>query len=124
MSIRQRLRRRQRDLVWFLGDHVPGYTRFFYRWRVTRAHVADGTLGRDAFGVVRWNTDKKHRCPSCHAVTVDDQRPSWRETYDCCRCGTRFARWPVLSPLLPDRGVVCTEHRTTNNERRTAQMES
>ena len=103
--------RRRQDLVWFLEDHIPGYTRTRDHLRVTRSRIADVTLGRDAFGVARWNTDKKHRCPSCHAVTVDDRRPSWRETYDCCRCGTRFTRWPVLALLLPDRGVVCTEHR-------------
>jgi hypothetical protein len=58
---------------------------------------------------VFWNDDKKHRCPACHAVTVDLERPrSWR-VYTCCRCGTRFTRWPRLARLLPEAGVRCSE---------------
>lgn len=49
----------------------------------------------------RWNSDKAHRCPKCHAV-VDDGEPSssWK-VYICCRCAIHFARWPVLAPFLP-----------------------
>lgn len=60
--------------------------------------------------VMRWNSDKKHRCPWCHAVTMQ-QPPSSLAVYQCCRCGTRFTRWPAVAWLLPDKGVVCPEHR-------------
>ncbi len=61
--------------------------------------------------VMKWNDDKKHRCPECHAVTME-QRPSSWAVYMCCRCGREFARWPFLSRALPHRGVICPEHRT------------
>lgn len=62
--------------------------------------------------VLRWNTDKPHRCPDCHAVAVSIETPrSWR-VYTCCRCATRFTRWPRLARLLPDAGIFCGEHRT------------
>jgi hypothetical protein len=58
----------------------------------------------------RWNDDKKHRCPDCHAVAVDMERPSSWKVYTCCRCGTLFTRWPRLARLLPKAGVRCSEH--------------
>jgi hypothetical protein len=59
--------------------------------------------------VNRWNADKKHRCPRCHAVTIDVGPPrSWR-VYRCCRCATLFTRWPLLAWLLPDARVYCSE---------------
>lgn len=52
---------------------------------------------------VYWNFDKPHRCPECHTV-VDAGRPTARAAvYECCACGTRFARWPRLAWLLPVR---------------------
>lgn len=61
--------------------------------------------------VVRWNPDKPHRCPSCHAVAVDQERPRPTRVYTCCRCGVRFTRWPRLARVLRDVGVACSEHR-------------
>lgn len=61
-------------------------------------------------GVLRWNEDKKHRCPYCHAVAMSFRPSSWA-IYQCCRCDVRFARWPWLAPVLPFRGVVCDEHK-------------
>lgn len=62
--------------------------------------------------VIEWNTDKPHRCPSCHAIANDTgERSSW-VIYDCCQCPARFARWPRLRWFLRSAGVVCTEHRT------------
>lgn len=63
----------------------------------------------------RWNPDKPHRCPACHAIAVSGQAPrSWR-VYTCCRCGTRFTRWPRLARLLVDAGVSCGEHATVRD---------
>jgi len=62
---------------------------------------------------VRWNFDKPHRCPACHAAAVDmDPHPTSWWIYTCCRCGVRFTRWPRLAWLLPNAGIRCTEHRT------------
>ena len=59
---------------------------------------------------LRWNEDKKHRCPRCHAVAVDTERPrSWR-VYTCCRCAARFTRWPVLARFLRQAGTCCSAH--------------
>lgn len=58
--------------------------------------------------VLQWNTDKKHRCPQCHAIAVLGPK-SW-EVYECCRCGVRFTRWPRLARIFPFRGVVCHVH--------------
>lgn len=60
----------------------------------------------------RWNTDKKHRCPTCHAVAVSTEIPRATRVYTCCRCATRFTRWPRLARLLSDAGVCCGEHTT------------
>lgn len=60
---------------------------------------------------VRWNEDKKHRCPQCHAVTVDMERPKSTRVYTCCRCESRFTRWPRLALLMRNAGVMCSEHR-------------
>lgn len=62
--------------------------------------------------IARWNFDKPHRCPACHAIAVDMDHPpkSWR-IYTCCRCATRFTRWPRLGRLLPNAGIRCSEHR-------------
>jgi DNA-directed RNA polymerase subunit RPC12/RpoP len=59
--------------------------------------------------VSRWNEDKRHRCPRCHAVTIDTGPPRPWVVYSCCRCGTRFARWPRLGWLLPDARAYCSE---------------
>jgi len=62
--------------------------------------------------VWKWNGDKPHRCPNCHAVAVDMELPkSWR-IYTCCTCGARFARWPWLTPALHEAGIRCRYHRT------------
>lgn len=60
----------------------------------------------------RWNTDKPHRCPACHAVAVSSESPRSTRVYTCCRCGTRFTRWPRLARLLSDAGICCGEHAT------------
>jgi hypothetical protein len=60
--------------------------------------------------VARWNADKRHRCPRCHAVAVDLEQPRWWRVYTCCCCGSRFTRWPSLAWLLPDAGIRCAEH--------------
>lgn len=65
--------------------------------------------------VVRWNTDKKHRCPGCHAVAVASERPRSTRIYTCCRCATRFARWPRLWRLLSEAGVCCDEHASVRD---------
>lgn len=57
--------------------------------------------------VRRWNADKPHRCPGCHAIAVSTRPPTWRHVYTCCRCATRFARWPKLARLLPGAGHTC-----------------
>lgn len=53
--------------------------------------------------VVRWNIDKKHRCPGCHTIVDTGKPPTWRAVYECCHCKTRFARWPRFARLLPTR---------------------
>lgn len=76
--------------------------------------------------VQRWNEDKKHRCPRCHAVAVDLEQPSRWKVYTCCRCSTRFSCFPRLGLLLPDVGVRCSEHapamRAHRNVRRSIGM--
>jgi hypothetical protein len=59
---------------------------------------------------VRWNVDKKHRCPKCHAIVIHHGPPSRWRVYRCCRCGARFARWPRLAPLLPVTDCDSDEH--------------
>lgn len=61
--------------------------------------------------VERWNTDKPHRCPRCYAVAIDLERPRWWRIYTCCRCRTRFGRFPRLAWLLREVGVRCSEHQ-------------
>jgi hypothetical protein len=61
--------------------------------------------------VLRWNDDKKHRCPACHAVAIDIEVPKSFAIYECCRCHVLFTRWPRLARLLPFRGMMCSEHR-------------
>lgn len=65
----------------------------------------------EADPVLRWNTDKHHRCPACHAVAIDMERPARRRVYTCCRCRTRFTRWPRLARFLPEAGIRCSEHQ-------------
>lgn len=62
-----------------------------------------------------WNADKPHRCPSCHTVAIDVGRPRRLTVYTCCRCGARFTCWPKIAALLPDSGVVCSEHREVSD---------
>jgi hypothetical protein len=77
------------------------------------------TLEAEGFHIVsgaelpaaRWNSDKRHRCPRCHAVAVDMGRPRSWLVYECCRCAARFTRWPRLAGLLPFAGIRCSEHR-------------
>ncbi|MFJ3283332.1 hypothetical protein [Streptomyces halstedii] len=64
---------------------------------------------------VRWNTDKPHRCPDCHTVAIDMEKPKSYRVYTCCRCGTRFTRWPILAFMLPRVGIRCTEHAPKGN---------
>ncbi|MFJ1647996.1 hypothetical protein [Streptomyces sp. NPDC088258] len=65
----------------------------------------------EGFSTARWNPDKPHRCPTCHAVTIDTEKPkSWR-VYTCCQCATDFTRWPILALALPRVGIRCAEHR-------------
>jgi hypothetical protein len=85
------------------------------RWR--RFKVADHWWTHPAWGVQRWNGDKPHRCPNCHSL-ADTGDPTWRALAVCCRCGTRYTRWPVLAPLLPvrrcgDIGRGTCPHQTT-----------
>ncbi|NRQ36007.1 hypothetical protein HII36_29860 [Nonomuraea sp. NN258] len=61
--------------------------------------------------VYRWNSDKPYRCPDCYAVAVNMEIPRWWRVYTCCKCGTRFTRWPVLARFLRDAGVQCSFHR-------------
>lgn len=56
----------------------------------------------------RWNTDKRHRCPRCHAIAIDLERPRSLKVYTCCSCDGRFTRWPWLALILPKVGVVCS----------------
>lgn len=51
--------------------------------------------------------DKPHRCPTCWAVAVEGEPVRWWRVYRCCRCNSRFARWPWLAPVLPDVGIRC-----------------
>jgi len=62
--------------------------------------------------IQRWNPSKPHRCPQCHAVTVDlplPLRSIW--VYRCCTCSARFTRWPRLSWVLPRIGSRCSYHQ-------------
>lgn len=62
--------------------------------------------------MLTYNDDKPHRCPACHAVTIDTgeaRRKLTLASVTCCRCGVRFTRWPRL--VLWHRGVVCSVHR-------------
>lgn len=68
-------------------------------------------IGGHRLPVTRWNDDKPHRCPWCHAVAVDMERPSRWRVYRCCRCRARFTRFPHLARWLPFAGVRCSEHR-------------
>ncbi len=56
---------------------------------------------------VKWNTDKPHRCPKCHAVAVAGGRPSSWRAYGCCMCATDFARWPRIARFLPFVADTC-----------------
>jgi hypothetical protein len=51
---------------------------------------------------VRWDDDKPHRCPYCNTAP-DVGPPTSLAVYECCRCSTRYARWPRLAWLLPIR---------------------
>ena len=58
--------------------------------------------------VVRWNHDKPHRCPSCHAVAVSGRYVArWWRRYECCRCRTRFAALPCLWRLTVPAYGTC-----------------
>lgn len=60
--------------------------------------------------VMRWNPNKKHRCPLCHTIAIDMEDPKSWAVYECCNCHTSFARWPRLASWVPFRGVKCSEH--------------
>lgn len=66
--------------------------------------------------VARWNDDKPHRCPRCHAVAIDTGRLRPWLVYSCCRCSARFARWPWLARVLPFAGIRCSEHRKASDD--------
>lgn len=70
--------------------------------------MSEHTAEKDA---LRWNDDKKHRCPRCHAVAVDMEAVKSLAVYECCRCHVLFTRWPRLARVLPKRGVRCSFHR-------------
>lgn len=58
--------------------------------------------------VVKWNTDKPHRCPDCHTCVVWGESPRWWGVYQCCRCSTVFARFPrTLARFMPMRTGMC-----------------
>lgn len=80
-----------------------------YRYWVLRDRVEEVVGGKSHAGVLRYNDDKPHRCPRCHAVADADQRCK-REVVTCCTCGARFTRWPRFQRFLKEAGVVCTDH--------------
>lgn len=50
--------------------------------------------------MVRADTDKPHRCPSCWSVLAsvwDGGSVRWWRSYRCQCCGQKFARWPWLN---------------------------
>ena len=61
--------------------------------------------------VLKWNEDKPHRCPGCHAVAMPSsaEQPRRGVVYTCCRCGARFSSSPSRRGM-PQRGVVCDQH--------------
>jgi hypothetical protein len=63
--------------------------------------------------IERWDDDKPHRCPKCHAVAVDMERPGRWKIYACCRCGCLFSRHPCLAQAgaLRLAGIMCSQHR-------------
>lgn len=67
---------------------------------------------------VLWNVSKPHRCPECHAIAVDMERPSRWRVYTCCQCNTRFARWPRLARVLRDAGIRCSYHQPPKENNR------
>lgn len=69
--------------------------RWYFARRTVSYHIRVAVMRLTAReGVEFWNDDKPHRCPECHTV-VDPGRPrGWLDLYQCCRCGTLFARWP------------------------------
>lgn len=82
-----------------------------YRIRVVRDRIERSVAGDECNGVVRYNDDKPHRCPECHAVT-DPEQLCKRAVVVCCQCDSRFTRWPRIQRFLPNLGVVCPEdHR-------------
>lgn len=95
-----------RDYLYLALGLDTGYYLLTIQWNVSK--------------VWRWNVDKPHRCPHCHAV-VEHQHDgrsydiylsgiwlqvSWGHSaksfvvYQCCRCKARYTRWPFLAPLL------------------------
>jgi hypothetical protein len=95
-------------------DAVPGSPP-----NMTAEMCVSVTLEKQGFLIVpggvlpaaRWNSDKPHRCPRCHAVAVSMGRPRPWLVYQCCRCASRFTRWPALARILPFAGIRCAEHR-------------
>ena len=58
--------------------------------------------------VVLWNYDKTHRCPSCHTVAIDMEKPRRGVIYTCCKCGTKFSSAPKTAKI--EAGIMCSEH--------------
>ncbi len=67
--------------------------------------------------VIPADIDKPHRCPDCWTVAVEGEPFRWWRVYRCCKCGTRFTRWPWLAPILPHVGLRCGCRTTTKETR-------
>lgn len=95
---------RREKTAWFLRGFISPW----YRTEKLRALEKD--LGHRIDQVMHWNEDKPHRCPQCHVVAIDMEKPSKWRVYECCSCGTWFAGTKVAK-LLPFKGVRCSVHR-------------
>lgn len=79
------------------------------RLRILLDRVEDVIAGMTLGPIVRYNSDKPHRCPTCHSVT-DPHRKCMTAIVVCCACGQEFTRWPRFSPFLRYKGIVCPDH--------------
>lgn len=86
-----------------------------FKWRIRRIlrlmeRLEVAVFGEHSGSIMRYNSDKPHRCPECHAVT-DPDHLSATSVVSCCRCGCSFTRFPRLAFVLRFRGVVCPGHQ-------------